>query len=34
MNFWDSSAITPLIVAEASSPLRREQYRDLGVLTV
>ncbi|MGA0332695.1 MAG: PIN domain-containing protein [Kiritimatiellia bacterium] len=34
MNFWDSSAITPLIVSEASSPLRCQQYRDLGAVTV
>lgn len=34
MNFWDSSAITPLIVAEDNSTLRWEQYRDLGQLTV
>jgi predicted nucleic acid-binding protein len=26
MNFWDSSALVPLLVAEASSDLRRKQY--------
>ena len=26
MNFWDSSALVPLLVTEASSDLRRKQY--------
>ena len=26
MNFWDSSALVPLLVAEVSSDLRRKQY--------
>lgn len=26
MNFWDSSALVPLLVAEATSTLRRTQY--------
>ncbi|MBJ7390337.1 MAG: type II toxin-antitoxin system VapC family toxin [Chthoniobacterales bacterium] len=26
MNFWDTSALVPLIVTEASSDLRRKQY--------
>jgi predicted nucleic acid-binding protein len=34
MNFWDSSAITPLLVEEADTPLRQRQYRESGILTV
>jgi len=34
MNFWDSSAITPLIVEEKDTPLRYQQTKEFGSLTV
>ena len=34
MKFWDSSAITPLVIEEDETKQRREQYEDSPLLTV
>ncbi len=34
MKFWDSSAITPLLVKEADSPVRAKQFREDPVMLV